>query len=131
MLAGCGGGGGNGGHESAPRMPACAGAGPAVRLPANFPRGFPLPPGTVVTSTRRQSGGVVVDGIVPDGLDGTRRFLLRKLPEAGFRLSGGEAEENEAETDFAGAGVVGRLKVREIDGCAGAVTLTVGVVRRR
>jgi hypothetical protein len=133
MLAGCGGGEGtparSGGETTATSLPPCAGAGKAVQLPDEFPQSFPLPPGTVVTSSRRETAGAVIDGVVPDDLKGAKQFISRELPRAGFKLSGGEAEANEAETDFSGHGVTGRLKVRAIEGCAGAVTLTVGFVR--
>ena len=110
-------------------MPPCAGAGQAVELPSGFPERFPLQPGTVVTSARREPAGAVIDAVVPRDLRDAKRFISRELPKAGFELSGGEAEANEAETDFTGHGVTGRLKVRKIQGCAGAVTLTVGVVK--
>jgi len=133
LLAGCGGGNGGAGASSSPktagRLPACAGKVRVAGLPASFPQSFPLPPGTVVTSTRRETAGAVIDGVVPDDLKGAKQFISRELPKAGFKLSGGEAEANEAETDFTGHGVTGRLKVRTIEGCAGAVTLTVGFVR--
>ena len=133
MLAGCGGGGStpakSSGETIATSMPPCAGAGKAVQPPDEFPQSFPLPPGTVVTSARREAAGAVIDGVVPDDLKGAKQFISRELPRAGFKLSGGEAEANEAETDFTGHGVTGRLKVRKIEGCVGAVTLTVGVVK--
>ena len=110
-------------------MPPCAGAGRAVKLPSGFPETFPLQPGTVVTSARREAAGAVIDAVVPNDLKSAKQFISRELPRAGYKLSGGEAEANEAETDFTGHGVTGRLKVRKIEGCAGAVTLTVGVVK--
>jgi hypothetical protein len=110
-------------------MPPCAGAGRAVKLPSGFPETFPLQPGTVVTSARPEAAGAVIDAVVPNDLKSAKQFISRELPRAGYKLSGGEAEANEAETDFTGHGVTGRLKVRTIGGCAGVVTLTVGVVK--
>jgi hypothetical protein len=131
MLAGCGGGGStppSGGAPVATSMPSCAGAGAEVELPSGWPKTFPLQPGTVVTSARREAAGAVIDAVVPDNLKSAKQFISRELPNAGYTLSGGEAEANEAETDFTGHGVVGRLKVRMIERCPGAVTLTVGYV---
>jgi hypothetical protein len=133
MLAGCGGGGSGSSTKTvettALGAPPCAGAGPAVELPVGWPKTFPLQPGTIVTSSRREASGAVIDAVVAHGLKDAKQFISRELPKAGFALSGGEAEANEAETDFTGHGVTGRLKVRAIEGCAGAVTLTVGFVR--
>ena len=122
-MAACGGESGDAGGE----LPACARAGTPVALPDGFPQSFPLPDGTVIDSARTESGSSVVEGFVPGDLDGVREFMNDELPDAGFELEGGETEEHDAETEFRGNAVEGRLKLRDIPGCEGAVTLAVAV----
>jgi hypothetical protein len=52
-------------------------------------------------------------------------FLTHDLPAAGFKMGQGDSEPNEAEAAYAGAGYMGRWKVRAVPGCPAAVTLTV------
>ena len=58
-------------------------------------------------------------------------FFEREREDAGYRLSGGEAEEDEAETDFAGDGISGHLVVHSIGGCDGAVRVGVAAPAKR
>jgi hypothetical protein len=105
-------------------------AGPEIDPPAAFPRAFPLPEGTVLDRQRRQAGGfTVVEGYVPGELEQNQDFFTDELPKAGFELGEGDAEEHEAETDFSGRGVQGHLKIHDIPGCDGALTLQVVVAR--
>ena len=122
-VAACGGESGEAGGD----LPACARAGTPVSLPDAFPRSFPLPEGTVLDRMRSESGATVVEGYVPGNLDGVREFMNDELPNAGYELEGGETEEHDAETEFRGNGVEGRLKLRDISDCEGAVTLAVAV----
>jgi hypothetical protein len=118
--AGCGGSK----HEaSSDSLPSCA-KGRPVRS-GDFPAGFPVPRGTVVTSRYRQSGARVVQGYSAGGLDSVRDFFHRQLPAKGFELGEGDAEEDEAETDFSGAGTKGHLKLNEDSSCEGAVRVAV------
>jgi hypothetical protein len=130
VLAGCGGDGGsetNGGSVGGP-LPACAETGAATDLPAAFPAGFPLPEGTVIDSTREEGGFSVVEGYVAGDLEATADFFREELPYAGYELGEGDAEEHEAETEFEGSGVEeGRLKLHDISGCEGALTLELAV----
>jgi hypothetical protein len=117
-----------GGESSAEAssLPACAGAGSAIARPAALPDSFPLPEGTVLESSRRQSGFTVVDGHVPGELEAARDFFAEELPSAGYELEGGDAEEEEAETEFGGP-AEGKLKLRSVPGCEGALTLELAV----
>jgi hypothetical protein len=124
LLAGCGGGG-----TTAPALPPCVKKEPAVELPREFPGSFPLPAGTVFTAKGTQASATYVLGVVPLSLDEAVVFFERELPAAGFPLGAGDSEPGEAETDFAGHGVKGRLVLNAIVDCAGAVTLTVAVAR--
>jgi hypothetical protein len=114
-------------QTSAPSLPPCAQAGPPVSLPPEFPKNFPLPPGTVITASRHAGPTVVLEGFIPMELKEATRFFVQKLPDAGFRLGRGEAERSEAESRFGGDGVAGFFKVRSIEGCPGALQFTVRV----
>jgi len=62
------------------------------------------------------------------GLEAARDYYKEQLPKHGFELGEGDAEEEEAETEFDGHGFEGHLKLRTIEGCANALSL--GVVLR-
>ncbi len=123
VVAGCG-GGGQAAHAA---LPNCAGTEQSVARPDAFPAGIPLPPGTVLRKTRNEGGFVVVNGVAPGSLREARDYVRRAFPKAGYELGGGDAEENEAETEFSGHGREGRLKLHTLAGCKGAVTVAVAV----
>jgi hypothetical protein len=80
----------------------------------------------VIDETRRQAGGfTVIEGFVPGDLKENQDYFREALPKAGFRLGEGDAEEEEAETDFTGSGFNGHLKIHELPGCDGVLTLEV------
>lgn len=107
-------------------LPGCAGTGARIERPSDFPASFPLPPGTVMTSEERRSGGrLIVHMLAPSDAKAVARFFERELPTAGFRLTGGESEPGEAEANYEGSGYIGRWKVQDVDGCPGAVSLDV------
>ena len=108
-------------------LPPCAHAGPPVSIPSEFPKNFPLPPGTVITASRRADAAVVLEGFIPMELPKATRFFLQNLTAAGFRLGRGEAERGEAEDGFTGNGLVGFFKVRSIEGCPGTLQFTIQV----
>ena len=114
-------------NAAAPTLPPCAQAGPPVNLPPEFPQSFPLPPGTVITVSRRAEPALVVQGFMPMELKDATRFFVQKLPAAGFQLGRGEAERNEAEARIGGNGVIGYFKLRSITDCPGALEFTIRV----
>jgi hypothetical protein len=70
----------------------------------------------------------VAEGYVAGDLEATADYFREKLPDAGYELGEGDAEEHEAETEFEGSGVEeGRLKLHDISGCDGALTLQLAV----
>jgi hypothetical protein len=69
----------------------------------------------------------VFEGYVPGDLGAARDYFDDELPRRGYDLGEGDSEEHEAETDFAGHGVDGRLKLHDVSGCDGALTLEVGL----
>jgi hypothetical protein len=107
-------------------LPECAGVASRIERPAELPASFPLPPGTVMTSQERRSGGrLIVHTLAPSDAKAVARFFERELPAAGFRLTGGESEPGEAEANYEGSGYVGRWVARDVTGCPGAVSLDV------
>lgn len=120
LLGSCGGGGG-----SASALPDCAGAAETIGRPEALPADFPVPEGTVFVGQRTSGRFSLVDARSPGDFDEVHEFFERELDHSGYQLSGGEAEEDEAETDFAGNGLAGHLVVHTIGGCDGAVRVGV------
>ena len=117
-----------GAQAPVPSLPACAGAGPAVPIPAEFPATFPLPDGSVVVGADTPAGGGTrITVLVPLEVDELGIYLERALPAAGLAIGGGEAEADELESKFSGAGVAGQLKARELSGCPGILNVQVAV----
>lgn len=101
---------------------ACARSAQAAR-PA-----IPLPAGTVVVSSRAGLAGYrIYAGAVPGTLRGARDWFRRELPSHGYRLGAGDAEAHEADTLFSGRGLVGHLRLRDLGGCRGTVSLELAV----
>lgn len=118
-----------GGTRSAPPLPACARAGPAVDPPPGFPRDFPFPPGTVVTTSRvTEAGAAYVEAYVPGTMQEAVVFFLDALPAAGFEHGRGDSEAHEAESAFRGNGVDGHWLVATLTDCPDAVALAVVTV---
>jgi hypothetical protein len=112
-------------------LPACAGAGAGAA--SGLPPSFPLPAGTVIRSSTREviqsRSFVFVSALAPGTIDIAAKFILRRLPKAGYHLATADREANEAEAAFAGHGVRGRIRFHTLVGCAGA--LTIDVLTRR
>jgi hypothetical protein len=131
--AACGGDGGAAAPEEDPDepvrvLPACAGAkaGAEPELPVEFP----LPPGTVVTSSESPfAGQVVVLGLIPANLQEAASFFGGALPEHGYQVGVGDSEGNEAEAPFTGNGYRGKWRVNEIPNCR-AVRLTLVLIEQ-
>lgn len=110
-------------------LPACAGAKTTAARPsdAEFPAGFPLGPGTVITKAEPRSGNrMVIESVMPMPWATALDYLNAAIPGAGFTMSGGESEPNlEAESNYAGQGFRGRWVLHTIANCPDASTLTV------
>jgi len=97
-----------------------------VALPEDFPASFPLPPHAVVVKVEsRTEDRMIVSAISPDPERDVLAFLNRELPKAGFTLSGGEAEDNDAESDWSSPDRRGRWAIRAIPGCDNDTAVTV------
>ena len=115
-------------QAAVPSLPACAKAGPAVPIPADFPATFALPDGSVVVGADTPAGGGSrITALVPLEVDEFGKYLERALPAAGLAIGGGEAEADELESKFSGAGVAGQLTARELSGCPGILMVQVAI----
>jgi hypothetical protein len=108
-------------------LPSCDAKATTASLPASFPKAFPLPPSTVVTSVGQGAGGTFVRGVVPLSLKKAAAFFRRRVPEAGFEPGEADAEPWEAESEFSGHGVDGKWKVNELPACLRKTALLVAV----
>lgn len=116
------------GDPDRPAGDSCAAQAKGMPFPAAFPPTVPLPPGFMITGSETRSGArQVISGVRPGGLRDTLEFMQRAYPAAGFTLSGGEVEESDAESDFAGNGLRGRWAIRELPQCNGDTTVEVVV----
>jgi hypothetical protein len=129
---GCGGGGTEQtGQPLVPTVAACAKVGASVSRPEGLPTDFPLPPGTVITSSATPyPGQALIVGVVPAELGDAASFFGTALPEAGYEVGRGDAEQGESEAPFTGNGVRGKWKVNGIEDCPSAVTLTLVVIEQ-
>jgi len=134
-LAGCGGGSDDesaaGGETvaAATTLPECAGAGAPSALPDAFPPDLRLPPGSIVREARDDGTTINVEALVPGDIRSGAEFLLDRLPQAGYELGEGDAEEHEAESHFSGNGFDGFFKLNTIGDCDGANTLALVLTR--
>ena len=111
-----------------PTIPPCAPVTERVSLPTELVGLLPLPPGTVLTSSRVAGPGpLVIGGYVPGTLKQAAAFFPPELQKAGFQLGQGDAELDEAEQTFSGHGLQGRWKVHSILACSDAVSLTIAI----
>ena len=109
-------------------IPVCTAKAPGVDRPDSFPDDLPLPTSFVATGAdERSEGRVVLDGVTTDDFTTTLHFLQQELPKAGYRLTEGEVEEDDAESNFSGHGMKGRWAIRVADGCGDRTTLSVVV----
>jgi len=118
-VAGCGGGSG---RSAGGTLPDCL---HAVGTTVEFD--FPAPEGTVFDKRTHELGSTVVEGYVPGELEAVSDYYERELPKSGYELLKGGSEEHEAETNFSGHGVIGHLKLHDIDACDGALTIAVAL----
>ncbi|MGB9378779.1 MAG: hypothetical protein WCB04_14840 [Mycobacteriales bacterium] len=109
-----------------PAPTACADKVPAKKLPGGFPKAFRLPPGTVVTGSEMRSGDLmIVTATSPQEFRTVLSYFNSELPKAGFKPSGGEVEDNDAESNFTGASYRGRWTLRALLACDGDTLITV------
>lgn len=94
-------------------------------MPDGFPS-FPLPEQTVVVGSEIRTGDRLVATAVSDQpVKDVLAYLQQHLPAAGYTLSGGEVEDNDAESDWSARSWRGRWAIREIPGCDSDTAITV------
>jgi uncharacterized lipoprotein len=87
--------------------------------PDGYPTGFPLPKGTVVFHVEDRSGaGVIATGVTETPFEDVLA-AMNAAKEAGFRVTSGETEEDDAEADWVGHGYVGRWAIKKSATCPG------------
>ncbi|MFI7284135.1 hypothetical protein ACIBOV_28135 [Micromonospora chersina] len=108
----------------------CADAATAVPRPTALPVEVPLPSDAILTGSEERTGErLVVTAVTPGDFRSTLAFMQRAYPAAGLTLKEGEVEDRDAESNFAGNGLVGRWTLREIPDCDGDTLVTVLVAR--
>ena len=139
LLAGCGGGESASEQsreqaertEAAKGLPTCDAPPMTAPPPAAFPRTFPLPSGTVITSAQRlPQNGASIQGVVPLSLKRAAAYFTKRVPAAGFTPGVADSEPWEAESEFSGNGLEGKWKVNELPGCAEKAALLVAVAEK-
>lgn len=130
LMVGCAGSRTSNPVTPANNLPPCARVDNVVSLPAEFPEGFPLPPGTVVTASERTaSGSTTISAAIPMDFKQAVAFFQSKLPAAGYQLLEGDAEMDEAESTFACQRFRGKWKINGILNCPAAVRLTLAIAK--
>ena len=120
-------GGAGGSHAPSPPLPPCVTPGPVVPLDAEFPSEFPLPPGTVVTSSGKTAAGAAyAEGYAPIGIDNGIDFFREQLPRAGFTLVLWENDVTEADGAFRGHGLTGTWIIVPAPDCPDVGYVSVG-----
>jgi hypothetical protein len=120
------GGGDEPGDRDADRLSAAADVGTCVAdavavttYPAGFPRGYPLPQGTVVFRVEdRGAGGVIATGVTATPFEDVLH-AMNAASKAGFAVTSGETEEGDAEASWTGNGFTGRWAIRRSATCPG------------
>jgi len=98
----------------------CAKDAKPVGLPADFPVSAMLPQGYIVTAVDARDGSrTVVSAVSPKPFKQTLKDMQATYSANGWKLSGGEVEEADAESNLSGNGITGRWAIRSITVCQG------------
>ncbi len=94
--------------------------------PAPFPQTWSFPPGTVVYSVEERDGaGTIVTGVSTADFDDVLTYLNTDAVEAGFAITEGETEENDAEANWRSEDFSGRWSIRRSAECPGETVVQV------
>lgn len=126
LVAGCGEGGDptagesdTGEHSAADASTCVADATPVASTPDSYPSDFPLPDGTVVFAVEdRGEDGVIATGVTRTPFEEVLA-AMNAAEEAGFRVTSGETEDDDAEANWTGNGYVGRWTIKKSATCPG------------
>jgi hypothetical protein len=95
----------------------------ATAAPAGYASSFPLPHGTVVYNVEdRGEDGVIATGVTALAFDDVLD-AMNASEQAGFRITSGETEEDDAEANWTGNGYVGRWAIKKSATCAGETVI--------
>jgi hypothetical protein len=129
-MAGCGGGDDGSASARPGQLPDCAKA-KEIATPEQFPKDFPLPPGTVVTfGGFAEPGQVFIAAVAPGTFEDVRDFFGTELERHGYRIGRGDSEEGEVEAPFTGNGYRVRWLVRKIRDCDQAASVRIILIRQ-
>lgn len=98
---------------------------PGKATPVQLPQGFaaPLPAGTIVVAVqKRDDGTTVVTGVLPVAEAAALKDLQHAYASGGWKLTEGETEARDAESNFTGNGITGRWGIRELSDCTPTAT---------
>ena len=132
-LTGCGGGDSDAEKAKEKQLagsgaptPVCVDQAKDETVPASFPTEFPLPDGAKVYASEERSGGrTIVYAVVDRDVKAVLKQLQTDVPAAGFKLTEGEVEERDAESNWTGNGYTGRWAIREVAACPDQTSVTV------
>ena len=86
-------------------------------FPDGYPQDFPMPKGTVVFHVEdRGQDGVIATGVTATPFADVLK-ALNKAKQAGFAVTSGETEENDAEANWTGDGYLGRWAIKKSASC--------------
>jgi len=91
--------------------------------PDGYAASFPLPEGTVVYHVEdRGQDGVIATGVTATPFDDVLD-AMNAAEKAGFQITSGETEEDDAEASWTGNGYVGRWAIKKSAACPGETVI--------
>jgi hypothetical protein len=110
----------SGEHAEAADTSTCvADATPVGSTPDGYPADFPMPDGTVVFAVEdRGEDGVIATGVTRSPFEDVLA-AMNAAEKAGFRVTSGETEDDDAEANWTGNGYVGRWAIKKSATCPG------------
>lgn len=106
------------GFSTAPDTDTCIKDATAVTTtPHGYPASFPLPPGTVVFNVEdRGEDGVIATGVTATPFHDVLT-AMNSAKKAGFEITSGETEQDDAEANWVGNGYIGRWAINKSATC--------------
>jgi len=112
---------------SAQRQVQCAASATPVARPSGVPAGLPIPAQAVLFQVDdRGKDGLVLSAVSSEPFKNVLAAMNAGYSTNGFKITGGETEEHDAEANWAAGGRRGRWAIREISSqCPGDTLVTV------
>ncbi|GAA1952062.1 hypothetical protein GCM10009798_09140 [Nocardioides panacihumi] len=106
-------------HAAADSSTCVADATAVTSTPPAYPADFPLPKDTVVFNIEdRGADGVIATGVTTTRFDDVLT-AMNDSQQAGFKVTSGETEEDDAEANWTGNGFTGRWAIKKSATCPG------------